>query len=395
MKQALVKKGRVYAEDVPAPLVSKGALLIKVVNSCISAGTELSGIQSSGKSLLDRVREEPGNVIKAAKLLASEGVSAVYERISRKNEGGMPMGYSIAGVVVAVGEGVKEFKTGDEVAAAGAGLANHAEYVDVPENLVVRMPRQLSFYDASSVALGSIAMHGTRRADLRLGEFGVVFGTGILGLLTIQILKLSGVRIIAVDIDDNRLTIAKETGADLIVNSAIDDPVMQIMNYTSGHGADAVVFTAATGSSTPLSQSFQICKKKGKVVLVGVSGMDIKRDDMYVKELDLVVSTSYGPGRYDKQYEEGGLDYPYAYVRWTEKRNMEEYLRLVQKGGVKLERLISATYPIEKVSEAYASLEDSVRKPLMVILDYGQPAEGDVSIHADHDRKVSIKTQGR
>lgn len=389
MIQAIVRKGKVFGEDIPAPLVSKGSLLIKVVNSCISAGTEISGVQGSGKSLVRRALDQPQHVKKLIDMVRSDGIAKAYAKVKGKLESATPTGYSISGVVIAIGDGVSRFAVGDHVAAAGAGLANHAEYVDVPENLVMKMPVGMDFETASTVTLGGIALQGVRRADMRLGEMAVVVGAGILGLLTIQMLRHSGVRVAAIDLDASRLSIAKELGAELILNPADENAVSAIQNWSGGYGADAVIFTAATGSSEPLSQSFQMSKRKGRVVLVGVVGMEIKREDIYQKELDFLVSTSYGPGRYDKNYEEQGLDYPYAYVRWTENRNMSEYLRLLHDGAIKLDRLINSTFTIDKVSEAFESLQQPGNKPLMVLLDYGIADSELFPLYCGHSRKVS------
>jgi len=390
MIQAIVKKGRVLAEKVPAPVVSSGSVLIKVVNSCISAGTELSGVAGSGKSLIKRALEQPENVKKVINMVKSEGIARAYAKIQGKLDAGSPTGYSIAGVVLAAGEGIEDIKPGDYVAAAGAGIANHAEYVDVPRNLVMRMPEGLDFKSASTVTLGGIAMQGVRRADLRLGEMAVVVGAGIIGLLALQMLKLSGVRVAVADLDDRRLDIARELGAEMILNPSRDNMGEMANIWSGAHGADAALFTAATNSSEPLSQCFQMVKKKGRVVLVGVSGMEIKRDDIYPKELDFLISTSYGPGRYDMKYEEKGLDYPYAYVRWTENRNMTEYLRLVHSGPIKLDRLIDAVYSIEQVTEAFESFQKPGSKPLMVLLDYGKPEPAQFAAFLSHDRKVAL-----
>jgi predicted dehydrogenase/threonine dehydrogenase-like Zn-dependent dehydrogenase len=388
--QAIVKKGKVFAEEVPTPLVSKGALMIKVVNSCISAGTEISGVQGSGKSLIRRALDQPQNVKKVFDMVRSDGIAKAYSKIKGKLEIGNVTGYSISGVVIAVGEGVTNFRVGDHVSAAGGGLANHAEYVDVPENLVMMMPKGMDFQAASTATIGGIAMQGTRRADLRLGEMAVVVGAGILGLLTIQVLRLSGVRVAALDLDDPRLKIAADLGAELVLNPSAENAVRAIHNWTGGNGADAVIFTAATSSSGPLSESFQMCKRKGRVILVGVVGMEIKRDDMYAKELDFLISTSYGPGRYDKAYEEKGIDYPFSYVRWTENRNMAEYLRLVHEGKISLEKLINAVFPITQVSEAFESLQKNQNKPLMVLLDYGLPDGGNFDKYLHQERKVAV-----
>lgn len=393
MKQALVKKGIVIGEDVPAPVVSKGSVLVKVVNSCISAGTELSGVAASGTPLIRRIMDQPQKIAKVINLARSDGIMKVYRQVRGELEAGKPTGYSISGVIIGVGEGVDKFQPGDHVAAAGGGLANHAEYVDIPVNLVVKMPEGLDFKKASTVTLGAIALQGVRRAELKLGEFCVVTGAGILGLLTIEFLRASGIRVIAIDPDKNRLELAKKVGAELTLDPADENIIKQVQNYTNGYGTDAVIFTAATSSSEPLSQAFQMCRRKGRVVLVGVSGMTIDRKDIYPKEIDFLISTSYGPGRYDKQYEEKGIDYPYSYVRWTENRNLEEYLRLISHGDIDIEPLIDKIYPIDNVTEAFSIFKSSEKRPLMVILDYGLPVVENLVSYAEHERKIAISSK--
>lgn len=371
MKQAIVRKGFVIAEDIPAPVVSDGSVLIKVIYSCISAGTEKAGVISSGTPLIKRILKQPEKVIKTLKLAKSEGISRVYKQVVGEIQAGKPIGYSLSGVVVGVGKGIQQFKTGDRVAAAGGGYANHAEFVDVPVNLVVKIPEDLGFMEASTVTLGAIALHGVRRADLALGEYCAVYGTGIIGLLTVQLLVSSGIRVIALDLDDNRLQLAKKFGAELTINTSNTDPVKAVENFTGGSGSDAVIFTASTSSSEPLSQSFKMCRRKGKVILVGVSGMEVNRNDIYPKEIDLIISTSYGPGRYDKNYEEKGIDYPYPYVRWTENRNLAEYLRLVKAGSVDINPMINKVYPIDQVKDAFQALGKDTPPSLLTLLDYG------------------------
>jgi len=371
MHQVIVKKGKVFDEEIPSPNVSKGSLLIKVVRSCISSGTEVSNVKVSGMPLIKRAMEQPENVKKVLGMVRNEGLEKAILRVKGKLDGGNLAGYSISGVVIAVGEEVRGFTVGDRVAAAGAGYANHAEYVDVPQNLVMHMHENLSFEDASTVTLGGIAMQGVRRADVTLGEFCVVYGAGVLGLLAIRMLALSGVRVVAIDIDDERLALSRQLGANMVVNAMNEDVVNAVNNFTDGRGADCVLFAAATASDEPLSKAFQMCRKKGRVVMLGVVGMNINRDDMYVKELDFIMSTSYGPGRYDTSYEEKGIDYPYAYVRWTENRNMSEYLRLISDGGIELENIIDKTFPVEDVANAYDYVASPTEKPLLVLLSYG------------------------
>jgi predicted dehydrogenase/threonine dehydrogenase-like Zn-dependent dehydrogenase len=391
MLQAIIKKGKVLGEVTPSPSVSKGSILIKVVNSCISVGTEMSGVTNSGKPLIKRAMEQPAQVAKVINMAKSIGISKTLAKVKGTLDAGSATGYSISGIVIALGSGVENFRVGDKVTAAGSGIANHAEYVDVPQNLVMKMPQTLNFKDASTVTLGGIAMQGVRRADMKFGEFCVITGAGILGLLSLQMLTLSGVRVAVIDLDESRLNVAKELGAEIIINPTKEDPVKTVESWSGGYGADCIIFTAATSSSEPLAQSFQMAKKKGKVVLVGVSGMEINRADIYTKELDFLMSTSYGPGRYDKTYEDKGIDYPYAYVRWTENRNMTEYLRLLSTKQIQLDKLIDGVYTIEKVTEAFESLQ-SINKPLMVLLDYGQVELDKIEEYLNDDKKVVINS---
>ena len=371
MIQAILRKGRVIGEDVPLPSVSEGAALIKVLYSCISVGTEMASVQASSKSLIKRALEQPENVKKVLHMAKSVSIFETFEKVKKRWEMGSVLGYSLSGVILALGSGIKDFKVGDRVACAGSGIANHAEYVDVPANLIVTIPDGLESREASTVALGSIAMQGVRRANITVGEYVVIFGLGVIGQITLQIAKNSGARVMGIDLDERRLKVGNENGADVVLNSADSDIVKEVIHFSGGHGADKVIFTAATKSSTPLHQAFQMTRKKGMVVLVGVSGMEIKREDLYPKELDFLISTSYGPGRYDEEYERRGLNYPYAYVRWTENRNMQEYLRELAEKKINLKNLIEEVYPIEKVEEAYKELQKPER-PLILLLKYDQ-----------------------
>lgn len=392
MLQVLIKKGIVFGETVPAPVVTPGCVLIKVVYSCISPGTELSGVAISGKPLIKRAMEQPQKIRKVLNWIKTDGIVTAIEKVDAELNSSSPTGYSLSGIVIGVGEGVNNFRIGDQVSASGGGLAYHAEYVNVPVNLVVKIPDGLEFKQASTVALGSIALHGVRRADLKIGEYGAVIGMGILGLITMQLLKNSGVRVAALDIDKKRLEIAKKLGAEIVINPTEEiNPVDSVMNWSNGYGVDTVIFTAGTKNSEPLSQAFQMCKKKGQVILVGTTGMEINRKDIYPKELDFKISTSYGPGRYDPDYEENGIDYPYAYVRWTENRNMAEYLRLLESGVVSLEEMNFKVFPIEQATEAFEELKSGVDKPLFALLDYGLPDSADLNRYQTHDRKVFLE----
>jgi len=263
----------------------------------------MNAVQGTGKSILQRALDDPKKALQVLDILKSQGLKSAKTKVAGATEKLSAMGYSVSGIVTEVGEGVYDFADGDEVSAGGSGFALHAEHVVVPKNLVVKVPNGLDMKAASTGTVGSIALHGVRRADLRLGEYAVVVGTGLLGLLALQMLKASGVKVACTDINNKRLELAKELGADLIVNSLEEDPVNAVQNWSGGYGADAVLFMAATDKDEPLSQAFRMCRRKGRVVLVGVSGMNINRNDIYRDEIDFMISSSYAPGRYDDNYE--------------------------------------------------------------------------------------------
>lgn len=399
VKQVLVKKGQVMVSEVPAPVVSDNGVLVKVLYSCISAGTEITGVQESGKSLVKKAMEQPEKVKKALNIFKKEGIDSILGKV-KEMEAPKPTGYSAAGIIIGLGKNVQDLKIGDRVACAGAGFANHAEYIEVPRSLVMKMPDNLNMEGASTAALGGIAMQAVRRADLRLGETAAVIGMGILGQLSVQLLKASGCRVIGVDIDERRLSIAREAGCDYVINSAKYNAEKEVEKITQGYGADTVIITASSSSNEILSQAFKMCRRKGRVVLAGVIGSEYKRQDMYEKELDFIISTSYGPGRYDANYEEKCIDYPYGYVRWTENRNMEEYLRLAADKKINLEPLIEKIYEAEKAPEAYGELKNPENKPLIVLLKYGeeqQQIRRIVSIKAEpykKDGKINVALAG-
>lgn len=370
MRQVLVSGGKVHLEDVPAPLVEAGTVLIRMDHSCISIGTEMSGVKSSGVPLWKRAMRQPQHVKKVVDMLMTDGLAQTRKLVQERLAVELPTGYSGAGVVLEVGEGVDEFAPGDRVACAGAQCAFHAEVVRVPKNLVVAVPDAVGLDVASSVALGAIAMQGVRRASPTLGETFVVIGLGILGQLTVQMLKANGCRVIGVDLDRSRIALAESHGMSWGVHPDDADDVAQVARITGGTGADGVIITAASPSDAIVSASFRMCRKKARVVLVGDVGLDLQRADFYTKELDFLISSSYGPGRYDARYEEGGLDYPLAYVRWTEGRNMAEYLRLIADGILDVKPMVAAVHPIDNVDEAYRSLQSGTEKPLMVLLSY-------------------------
>ena len=370
MKQVMVSGGSVKLEEVPAPTVQRNCVLIRMDHSCISIGTEMSGVKATGRSLWERALQQPQNVKKVIDMVRSDGLAQTRRVVKERLAVELPTGYSGAGIVMEVGEEVSEFAPGDRVACAGAQCAFHAEVVCIPKNLVVPVPERVGLDEACSVALGAIAMQGVRRANPTLGETFVVIGLGILGQLTVQLLRANGCRVIGVDIDRGRIEFARTKGMHWGVHPEDVDDVQQVIRLTGSAGADGVIITAAGQSDAIVSTAFNMCRKKARVVLVGDVGLDLQRADFYVKELDFLISTSYGPGRYDANYEEGGLDYPLAYVRWTEGRNMAEYLRLIADGILEVKSMVAAVHSIDEVGEAYRSLQSGTDKPLMVLLSY-------------------------
>lgn len=370
MKQVLISRGGAIVQDVPAPSIGPGEILVRTHASCLSIGTEMSSVKASSVPLWRRAISQPQKVVAAAQMVADKGLKRTWGIVDEKRTEARATGYSAAGVVVEVGEDIDDLAVGDRVACAGGGYAVHAEFVRVPRNLCTVLPDTLDWAQASTVTLGAIALQGVRRAQPTLGETFVVIGLGILGQLTVQLLRANGCRTIGMDIDGDRLDLARSLGMELGLDAGETDDLDQVARLTEGLGADGVIITAATPSDAVVSQAFRVCRKKGRVVLVGDVGLNLNRGDFYAKEIDFLISTSYGPGRYDHRYEERGLDYPAAYVRWTENRNMGEYLRLVGNGAVRLGPLISASYPIEEAADAYASLRSDGKKPLMVLLTY-------------------------
>ena len=378
MRQVLIRKGQVAVDTVPAALVEPGHLLVEVAFSLISSGTELSSLQTSDLSLLGRAIERPDRVVKVLDHLRRQGLHKTIATVQEKLGAGQPLGYSCSGIVIQVGDGVRDLQPGDPVACAGAGIANHAEIVLVPRNLVVRVPEKCDLRSAASATVGAIAMQGVRRADPRLGEHVAVIGLGLIGQIALQLLRAAGCRVIGLDLDPRRVALAKQLGAESAFNPARVDVTNEIRHLTSGYGVDATLITAASESDSIVQQAMEITRRKGRVVVVGAVGLGLKRSPLYEKEIDFLISCSYGPGRYDQLYEERGVDYPYAYVRWTENRNMAEYLRLVAEAKVDLGLILEREYELAQAPLAYAALREATEKPLGVLLRYplsSQPPE--------------------
>lgn len=375
MQQILIRAGKAVVVDVPSPKVGSKNILVQVMHSCISVGTEMAGVLSSGMPLYQRALKQPENVKRVLEMMRDQGLQRTMDRVTGKLAAGSATGYSAAGVVMALGAEVEGFAIGDLVACAGAGIANHAEVIDVPVNLAVKLPEGVGTDLGATVTLGAIAMQGVRRAEPTLGETFLVVGLGILGQITAQMLTANGCQVIGVDLDPQRIEIAKRGGMKFGVDPSVQNYVERVLAFSHGLGADGAIVTAASTSHQVISDAMQACRKKGRVVLVGDVGLNLNRGDLYRKELDLKISCSYGPGRYDPAYEEGGQDYPLPYVRWTENRNMQAYIQLLADRRVRLDAFADTVFPIERAEEAYQALQGERDKPLMVLLSYAQRPE--------------------
>lgn len=364
------KTGELSVRIVPSPSLRPGGVLVRSAASLISAGTERTKTETARMSLLQKARSRPDQVRKVLETLRKEGYASTYRKVMGKLDSLSPLGYSSAGTVVAVGDGVPEFRVGDRVACAGAGFANHAEQIFVPANLCVPIPGGVGLAEAAFTTVGAIALQGVRQAEVRLGETVAVIGLGLVGQLTVMLLKAAGCRVLGIDLDPWTVELARKNGADLsIVRGA--DPAVRAAEMSAGAGLDAVIITAGTKSNDPIELAAKILRDRGRVVVVGAVGMAVPRDPYYMKELDLRLSRSYGPGRYDVAYEEKGRDYPIGYVRWTEKRNMAAFLDLVAQGKIRFDEVLTHRFPVDRAPEAYDMLTGkSGERYLGIVLEY-------------------------
>ena len=372
MKQVLQnrKTGRPFVGEVPVPTVQDGRVLVRTVASLISAGTERASVELVSKGLLQEARQRPDLVKAVVAKVKSEGLLNTFASVRDKMAASSTLGYSAAGIVAAVAHDATEFHVGDRVACAGVGFASHAEMLSVPKNLCVHLPDEVSFEAGAFGTLGAIALQGVRLAEPTLGESVVVIGLGLVGQLTVQLLKANGCRVFGLDLDPARVSLAMELGADRAVVSH-EEAAGEIDKWTRGRGADAVLITAATDSNQPVELAARVSRLKGRVIVVGMTGLDIPRQPFFSRELKLIISMSYGPGRYDPDYEERGHDYPLPYVRWTEKRNIESFLELVGDKRVNVERLTTHRFRIEDAERAYELISADSREPYLgVLLNY-------------------------
>lgn len=376
MKQVVLnlKDGGLTVEDVPIPTSKGSGVLVRNHYSVISAGTESGLVDLADKSLIGKARARPDLAMKVINKAKQDGPISAFQQAMGRLEKREPLGYSSAGTVISVSEDITGIKVGDRVACAGAGYANHADVAFVPKNLCVKVPDNVDLKNACFTTVGSIAMQGVRNADVRVGENVVVVGLGLIGLITVQILKASGCRVFGTDLDETKVKLAKELGADISLSRSTPNIEESVRQFSRGIGADVTIIAAATKSNDPVDFAGKITRERGKVVIVGLVGMDIPREEYYNKEIELRVSRSYGPGRYDRAYEELGRDYPVPYVRWTENRNMQAFLDLLFMQKISMDPIISHEFPIEQAPEAYDIIEQ--RKPYLgIVLRYDTKRE--------------------
>lgn len=379
MKQIIqsFKTGETLLEEVPAPQVRRGCVLIQTTRSLVSLGTERMLVEFGKSNLIQKARQQPDKVKQVLDKIRTEGLIPTLEAVFNKLGEPLPLGYCNVGRVIAVGEGVNDFKVGDRVASNG----QHAEFVCVPKNLAVHIPDNVTDEEAAFTVIGSIGLQGIRLLNPTLGETVVVVGLGLIGLLTAQLLVANGCRVIGTDIDEAKLTMAKEWGI-IPFNPKQGDVVKFVENQTNGIGADGVIITASAKNNDIISQAAQMSRKRGRIVLVGVIGLNISRAEFYEKELTFQVSCSYGPGRYDEDYEQKGIDYPLPFVRWTEKRNFQTVLQAISSGHIRVKEMVTEEIPLSDYLKIYGEIGSS--KSIASILKYDET----VQLNPSHNVKL-------
>ena len=388
-----VRTGQISTHDVPPPELSPGGILVRTAFSAISSGTERATLETSSKSLLGKALARPDLARQMLDFARTNGIRAAYDKVKMRLDSAAPLGYSCSGTVIGVGEGVNEFQFGDRVACAGAGYANHCEVNWIPRNLAVQIPESVSLNAAALTTIGAIAIQGLRQSEVKFAETVAVIGAGLVGLLTILLARASGCRVIALDLDVDRVQKAAMQGAHLALASS-DRGLALAVNAFSRYGTDAAIITAASHSAEPLELAARILRDRGRIVVVGDVGMGVSRPNMYNKELALSMSRSYGPGRYDPHYEEAGHDYPVGYVRWTERRNMEAFLDSLALRSIDVTPLLERRYPIDESARAYEDVKS--RNAYTVILEYPNCSEPQKATTAEMPRpKANISGQLR
>ncbi len=367
------KSGELTVLDVPAPSCRPGGVLIRSLFSLISTGTEVMKVTEAKLSMVGKARARPDQVRKVLDTVSQQGAAATYKKVMNKLDSYTPLGYSLCGVVVEVGSGAEEFHVGQLVAAAGNEYALHAEYNWVPVNMCAAVPRGVAPEHAAFATVGAIAMQGVRRAEVQLGEVACVIGLGLIGQLVVRLLVAAGVRVVGIDMIEDRCRLAEQAGAVLCVAptdqglAAIEDSFGEIAD---GRGADHVFLAAGGSSNAPVETAARLARDRARVIDIGKTKLDLPWNAYYEKELDVRFSRSYGPGRYDDRYELEGIDYPAGYVRWTERRNIECFLDLIGRKELEVETLVSGSFPLTEASTVYADLVSGSLKAVGVLLEY-------------------------
>jgi predicted dehydrogenase/threonine dehydrogenase-like Zn-dependent dehydrogenase len=400
MKQVLqhARTGEITVEEVPAPQLLPGCVLVRVAASVVSAGTERASAEFARKSLLQKAHSRPDLVREVIGKVQRDGIFSAIEAVRSRLDRPQSPGYSSAGTVIAVGDGVTDLQPGDRVACAGAGFAVHAEIACVPRLLVAHIPSrpagdEVPVDEAAFATLGAVALHGIRNAEAKLGDLIAVIGLGLLGQLTVQLLKAAGCRVLGMDLDPARADLAKRLGADGAFSSA--SAFRDLCRETSqGAGVDRVLITAETPSSDPVNLAGAVARDRAIIVAVGTVGMDIERKAYYEKELDFRVSRSYGPGRYDAAYEQKGRDYPIGYVRWTETRNMEAFVQLLSEKKIDVDALITHRFSIERAQSAYALITGKSREPFLGVVIQYTPTKDDSLTLAVVPQRAAVPSSG-
>ena len=360
-----LSRGVVALNEVPCPSPNPGSVLVRTHRSLVSVGTERMLVDFGRANIIDKARQQPDKVRQVLNKIKVDGLASTWEAVRAKLDEPMPMGYCNVGTVVELGVEVAHLRIGDRVASNG----KHAEMVVVPKNLCARIPDSVSDEAASFTVIGAVALQGLRLAAPTLGEAVVVTGLGLIGLMTVQLLRAQGCRVLGIDFEADKLALARQFGAEVVDLSAGADPVAAAIGFSRGRGVDAVIITASTKSNEPMHQAASMCRQRGRIILVGVAGLALSRTDFYEKELTFQVSCSYGPGRYDPAYESAGQDYPVGFVRWTEQRNFEAVLDMLAEGSLDVSPLISHRFTLEQAADAYALIAE--HKPCLgIVLEY-------------------------
>ena len=378
MKQIIqdIKNGETLLEEVPAPQVTPGSVLIKTTISLVSLGTERMLVEFGKAGYIEKARQQPDKVKQVLEKIKTDGLVPTMESVFNKLNQPLPLGYCNVGKVVAVGKGVTSFCEGDRVASNG----NHAEYVVVPENLVAKIPANVTDEEAAFMVIGSIGLQGIRLANPTLGETVVVIGLGLIGLITSELLKANGCHVIGIEFDEQKNNIARSKGVYVINPGQNNDTVKNVLEFTNGLGADAIIITASTKSNDIIHEAAEMSRKRGRIILVGVIGLDLRRADFFEKELTFQVSCSYGPGRYDENYEQKGQDYPLGFVRWTEKRNFEAILQALSKKQIDVQPLITERIPLVEYKKIYGDMRKSGSIASLLIYPEDSRHESTISI---------------